>query len=78
MPIPLGPCANPDHQDLGYSNIRPPATDEPTERVLFFGCIGCSDDSFKKHFLDCPSDHRPYRHQHGCHACDTRVPGRFF
>ena len=35
MPIPLGPCANPDHQDLGYSNVRPPATDEPTEWVLF-------------------------------------------
>ena len=77
MPIPLDLCAKPDHQDFGYTYVRPPITDEPTERVLFFGCVGCSDDSFRERFPDCPPDHRPYHHQHGCHACDIKVPTRF-
>ena len=78
MPIPLHPCGNTDHKNLGYSNVRPPVTDEPTEQVLFFGCMGCSDDSFMERFPNCPPHHRPYRHQNGCHACDAKVPGRLF
>ena len=78
MPIPTETCTNQDHRDLGFSYIVYPKTDDPKERVLFFGCIGCWDDRFTQKFPDCPEKHRPYRFSNsfneGCHACRTYQP----
>ena len=70
MTIPLEPCAKPDH-DRGYSFVRRPTTDDPKERVLFFGCLDCAHESFSQRYPHCPPSHRPYRYQSGCHACNT-------
>ena len=75
---PIGPCRKRGHEKGAYTFVLTPRTDDPEERVLYFGCVGCSDEKFRALMPRCPESHRPYRYWTqdadqtpiaGCHAC---------
>lgn len=80
------PCANPEHRDLGYTQLvfRLDEGDNPQPRfangrVLFFGCVGCNHERWASMMPNCPTDHRPYRswsmEKARCWACNQESDG---
>ena len=74
----MEPCRKRGHENRAYTFALTPRTDDPAERVLYFGCVGCSDEKFRALIPRCPESHRPYRYWTqdanqtsiaGCHAC---------
>ena len=75
---PMEPCRKQGHEKGGYTFLVIPRRDDPEERVLYFGCTGCSEERSRELTPRCPESHRPYRYwtqdadqtpMAGCHAC---------